>query len=325
MTPEDLDVFLRTPTEHEARYLKGWQNPDVLQQLEVVSFHGKKLKILRLRNNTPMLYGGKHSRFSAYPAHLHPWIEFNYMYSGSCTQMVNGAPVELKQGQMLLLNYNTIHEIPVLGENDILLNIYVRKEYLNVAFFNRFSQKSNVLQFLINSITQGLTQNNYLHFASEHSRRLAVYVQEFFCERYDPCACSEDVLSGLFGLILSELVTICETDLSTAPQTNLPSTVLSILKYLESHYQTASLQQTASSFGLNPDYLSRILKKYTGKSFQTLLLEQRLSAAKQLLLQSDLTIENVAHEVGYDNVTFFYKKFEAYYHCSPGDFRMNEA
>ena len=36
MTPEDLDVFLRTPTEHEARYLKGWQNPDVLQQLEVV-------------------------------------------------------------------------------------------------------------------------------------------------------------------------------------------------------------------------------------------------------------------------------------------------
>lgn len=70
-----------------------------------------------------------------------------------------------------------------------------------------------------------------------------------------------------------------------------------------------------------PYYLSNLLKKRTGSSFQTLVTNQRMLTARQLLLNSSLAITEVASRVGYENTTFFYKKFEQLYGCSPSEFR----
>lgn len=164
MTPEKLDLFLRSLTDHEKKYKEGWKNPENEFNMERTLSHQKNVKIIRDQFSTNSVSGGKHSRFSLYPAHIHPWIELNYMYSGSCVQKVNGNEIELKEGQLLLLNQDTIHELPVLGENDILLNIYLGKNHLTNGFLNRFSQNNLVSRFLVNSINNNLSHDNYLFF-----------------------------------------------------------------------------------------------------------------------------------------------------------------
>lgn len=162
MTPEELDIRLRSHSKHEKLYLQGWQNPEIIRVMKEIVFSGEKLHVVMLSEKQAAISGGKHSRFNAYPVHIHPWVEFNYMYSGSCVQRVNGIPVELKEGQTLLLDQNTVHEIPILGENDILLNIFIRRNYLNADFFNRISQKNIISQFFVNTITEGIEHDSYI-------------------------------------------------------------------------------------------------------------------------------------------------------------------
>ena len=92
-------------------------------------------------------------------------------------------------------------------------------------------------------------------------------------------------------------------------------------EYIEKNYRTATLTSVAAHFNLNPDYLSRLLKKQTGSSFQTLLTRQRMITAQLLLRSSTSPIRQIAAEIGYENVSFFYQKFREAFHLSPGEYR----
>lgn len=322
MTPQELEQKLYAPSEHETLYLRGIKSIHEATLMKTVLLNGVPVQVADLsRLPQVLLGGGKHARFGRYPIHIHPWIELIYMYSGQCTQQVNGRPVTLCTGQALILDQNTMHALPVLGEKDIMLNIYIRKEYLTAAFFNRISQKNLISQFFINAITDGLAHDSYMVFRSETSRRLRLYIQEYFCELYDPSSCSEDILSSLFTLILTELIQVCQNDATPQYPAAPDTSVLPILRYIEQNYRTATLTEAAAHFSLSPNYLSNLLKARTGFSFRALVIRQRMIAARQLLLNSDLPIAEVARRVGYENTSFFYKKFEKEIGCSPSDLR----
>lgn len=319
MTPEKLDLLLHELTEHEKRYKEGWKNPENEWTLQKADSHRNDVKILRYPYSINSVSGGKHSRFSLYPVHVHPWIELNYMYSGSCIQKVNGNEIRLEKGQILLLNQDTVHELPVLEENDILLNIFLSKNHLTNGFLNRFS-KSNILsRFLLESMNSNLSHDDYLFFACENRRRVSLFVKEFFCELYDPSQNSEDILSNLLALILMELIECSHANVSHGSET--ASSVLYILKYIENNYKTATLESTSRFFSMNPDYLSRLLKKQTGYSFHPLITKQRILVAKQLLQNTDLPVNEVSSEVGYSNITFFYRKFREETNQTPAEYR----
>ena len=317
MTPKELDIFLRTPTPHELLYREG-------KLTESPNDHFNMDKgLLRLSSGGPghelSLGGKKHSRYRTYPAHVHPWVELVYMYSGSCTQKVNGQAVALEKGQAMLLDQDAVHELPVLGDDDILLNICLWKDYLTSGFFNRISGKNIVSQFLINAVTEGMVHDSYMFFDTRASRRLPLFVQEFFCEVYDPGECAGDILKSLFVLILTELIQFCGENSDVKLQQE--NYVLPVLRYIENNYREINLTDTAAAFGLNPHYLSNLLKKKTGNSFQALVTNQRMLAASQLLTNSTLAVSEIASQVGYENTTFFYKKFQSFYGCSPSEYR----
>ena len=48
---------------------------------------------------------------------------------------------------------------------------------------------------------------------------------------------------------------------------------------------------------------------------------QKLKYAENLLKSTDFSITEITHMAGYKNVSFFYKKFQEKYHCSPADYR----
>jgi len=47
----------------------------------------------------------------------------------------------------------------------------------------------------------------------------------------------------------------------------------------------------------------------------------RLSAAERLLKTTSLPVSEIARQVGYENVTFFYRIFERRRGCRPGEYR----
>ena len=72
----------------------------------------------------------------------------------------------------------------------------------------------------------------------------------------------------------------------------------------------------AERFGLSPNYASALLKKWTGKTYLQLVQERRLTRA-MAMLRAGATVEEAARAAGYDNMTFFYRKFRARYGAAP--------
>jgi AraC-like DNA-binding protein len=79
----------------------------------------------------------------------------------------------------------------------------------------------------------------------------------------------------------------------------------------------------ADKFKYHPNYISAVLKKATGKSFVDLLQIQRLNKAALYLANSDSPIPEIAEEVGYSSVSFFYKKFNEIFLQTPKEYREN--
>lgn len=288
---------------------------------------GKDVFYIPIRNistykSGPLFSIKRHSRYQSFPEHCHDSIEINYMYSGSCRQIINGKEYDLKTGQTLLLNLNTIHTILPLEEDDILLNININQDFLISHFLMRFSVDSAVTRFLVSTLTNSIRHDTFLLFHSEKSEHLKQYIEDLLCEWYEPSLVSQDITESLLSLIVLELILAYKNNYTNDLETKNSTPLLPILRYIEENYLTCSLSETAAIFNLNQNYLSNLLKRSTGMSYRELVQQQKLSTAEHLLQSSDLSVSEIAHISGYENVSFFYKKFISKNQCSPSEYRQ---
>ncbi len=96
-----------------------------------------------------------------------------------------------------------------------------------------------------------------------------------------------------------------------------------ILAYLEAHYREQSLNQVqvADELHMSSYSLSRIFKTQVGVSYADYVNAKRLEYAKELLLTTDLPVQEVAAAAGYENKNYFYRIFKATFGMSATEFR----
>lgn len=325
MNRKMLQSHLKALTPREMEYKKGHQDLSDLP-FNTRKINGADVLYIPIRElvsykSGPLLSIKKHSRFQSFPLHCHDDIEINYMYSGSCRQIINGKEYTLTEGQTLFLNMDTIHTILPLEEEDILININLNTDFLITNFLNRFSYDSVLTRFFVNTLTDSIRHDAFLFFPSENSEQLKIYLENLLCEWYSPSIVARDIMESLLSLIISELVIVYKDTYTEQLEKQNSSPVLPILRYVEENYLTCNLEGTARIFNLNPNYLSNLLKKHTGLSYRELVQQQKLTASEHLLRSSKLSVSEIAHMVGYENISFFYKKFREKNHCLPNEYR----
>ena len=74
-------------------------------------------------------------------------------------------------------------------------------------------------------------------------------------------------------------------------------------------------------FFLSKPYLSKYIKEKSGMTFGDLVKKIRMKKAKALLKSSNMTVENIAMSVGYQNVEHFNRLFKKAYDMTPMQFR----
>ena len=153
MNAKLLDNQLRMLTAEEIEARGGKETDYSVYQF--VEGRGGNYFLMTKRKNIyhPYISFAPHTRFVPVKTHVHKWIELSYMYSGSCTQIINEEKtVKLEKGQVILLDTDCVHSIGNTGENDILINLLFEKEYFNERFFSHFSEENILLKYLMNTI-----------------------------------------------------------------------------------------------------------------------------------------------------------------------------
>lgn len=99
-----------------------------------------------------------------------------------------------------------------------------------------------------------------------------------------------------------------------------------ISAYIEQNYSSdISRSSLAEIVYLNPDHMARLFKKETGLSLGSYIIKKRIETAKRLLLTTDLPINSVSDQVGYDNYSYFTKLFKKITGYTPVDFRRKNS
>ena len=338
MNLQSLDNNLRELTKEEAYYKTYKQSPLVIseddgnEQQKVVKINDSldnECEINHNKTETRLLKSrlqlNKISRFREISIHTHTWIEFIYAYSGNIELIIKKKKIQLQKGQICAISENVPHSIGMASENDIMISCKIDPIYFDSVISRQLSGESLVSYYLISKLKQQMKERSYLVFHSEKRRRIPIFMNEFLCEYFDPSLNSINILHSFFSLILSELINVYENDISKEiimQSGKCKVTLTSILRYVEANYKSCTLESTANFFEIHPNYLTTMLKQRMGLSYKELVVGEKLKQAAVMLRQTELTIKEIASEIGYDNISFFYKKFQQRYECSPKEYRM---
>ncbi len=97
---------------------------------------------------------------------------------------------------------------------------------------------------------------------------------------------------------------------------------MNIIQFIDKNYRNnISLTTLADTFHFNYNYLSKLFSQHFNTSFTDYLNSVRLSEAKRLLLNSQLTLSDISSACGYADLSYFSKLFKKYYGSSPSKYR----
>lgn len=97
--------------------------------------------------------------------------------------------------------------------------------------------------------------------------------------------------------------------------------LMEIMNYIQANYKTITLEALAEEFHMSSPYLSRYIKKKSGKTFGEIVTNIKLKKAKSLLRNGNMTVENIAHSIGYQNVEHFNRTFKKNTQMTPVQYR----
>ena len=89
----------------------------------------------------------------------------------------------------------------------------------------------------------------------------------------------------------------------------------------EESHQDLTLDKIAKAEGWNKSYLAREFHRYTGQTLVSFLNTVRCESAKKLLRESDLSIGEVGRQCGFNDQTYFTRKFRSHTGKTPGEYR----
>jgi AraC family transcriptional activator of pobA len=91
-----------------------------------------------------------------------------------------------------------------------------------------------------------------------------------------------------------------------------------VFGFVEDHYrERISLKDVARTVSLSPGHLTTVVRRKTGRTVLQWISERRLAQARRLLVGTDLAVEEVGHEVGYSDPTYFVRSFRRAHGTTP--------
>lgn len=94
-----------------------------------------------------------------------------------------------------------------------------------------------------------------------------------------------------------------------------------IMRYIRENYTTVTMASLAAHFGRSEGYLSRYIRRETGRTFRYLLKEFRMKQAAQMIENSSCSMEQVSAAVGYADISCFYRNFRERFGMTPMQYR----
>ena len=319
ITEEEREILNGRTEIDRTRYTKG-DELVTSRQMEVRgAFHidsGKMLehgKLIRIR---------PHTRFVHFPKHKHNYIEVIYMCKGETTHVIDGETVVLRTGELLFLNQHATQEILPAGEGDVAVNFIILPEFFDTAFEMMGEEENLLRDFLVGCLCNDTRYASFLHFKVADVLPVQNLVENMVWTLLNDQPNKRSINQITMGLLFLQLMHYTDKISHTSEGFD-QRLIFQVLGYIDENYRDGELTELSSMLGYDIYWLSRMVKRLTGRTYKELLQIKRLNQAAFLLLNTRLAVADVALAVGYDNTSYFYRIFKERYQMSPKEYRKN--
>lgn len=253
--------------------------------------------------------------------HWHPDIELILIRKGSYLCELNLETFRLEEGDMAFINSEELHQLTGLGQDTVHDVILFGPDILDFSYPDQW-QEQWIRPFL----------NHDLAFPHTLSRDHPEYPQyaALFSQILQKALAGEDgwyihcklLLLQLFVLAAESGMLLSEGQQSHTAGQHRISRYKTIISYMEEHFhEPITLKHLADAIPCNPQYLCRFFKELAGVSPIQYLIGYRIERACGLLANTSLPILQIAMDCGFDNVSYFIRKFKEIRGCTPKEFR----
>ena len=262
-----------------------------------------------------------HTRFIHFPKHTHDYVEVVYMCAGRTTHIVNGKQILLEEGGMLFLSQSATHEVCRAEEGDVAVNFIVLPDFFSTTLAFMGEEESPLRKFLVDCLCGQNTGSGYLHFDVSGVRQIQNLIENLLWILIQETPNKRKVSQMTMALLFLQLTGHTET-LQNDRQED--AAVFRVLRYIETNYVHGSFSELTQQLHYDASWLSREIKRKTGKTYTQLVQEKRLAQAAFLLKNTDRNVVDISVAVGYENVSYFHRVFAQMYGKSPRHYRVQE-
>lgn len=284
----------------------------------------EQTKITSYTNTTVSVLNREESFFQS-PFHSHPELELVYVKESFGKRIIGNSVMPFEPGDMVFLGSDLPHvwlndEMYYQGISTLKANaivVYFSKDIFGPAFYElKETQKINELFF---QAGKGIS------IIGKTNKQIAKKLEKLLLKK------DFEVIIGLFEILsmLSESqdrVYINNEAYSTAHKDSKKDRLSEVFQYVNENYKKdIVLIEIAAIANMTPTSFCRMFKLKTKKSFVEYLNEIRVSKACKFLLETDLSMSEIAYECGYKTASNFNKLFKKFMGMTPSEFKKSAA
>ena len=224
-----------------------------------------------------------HSRFVEFPEHRHNYVEMMY--------------------------------------EDIGINFIALPEFFEIPL-SMLHEKNVLAEFIVGAFRQKDPVSHYLLFQLQEDPQVENLMENMIVSMLHEHANEDAINQYSMGLVFLYLLNHLENLSHNSSMDYKETVVQAVLRYINSDCKNANLTKIAADTHQSMTVLSKLIKQKTGYTFQELLQHKRFETAAHLLAETDLSVEEIALDVGYENQSYFFRQFKERYGMTPRKYRI---
>lgn len=251
-------------------------------------------------------------------AHYHDVYEIYYLISGTRRQLVDNRIYDIQKGDMILIPKNSVHKTACIDRNPHIRYLLSFSDLFIQSICREMGPDTVDTVFQTVKLTVPESRRDYVRNLFD---KISEESQNGNTDQYSAMLI-KNYLAELFAFLIRHRKN--EPAAEGAEEIR-EAKIQQAAKFICDRYsQNITLRDAAESVYMSETYFSKKFKKVTGLNFSEYLTSIRLQQADKLLLETNLSVADVADRCGFCDANYFGDVFRKAKGISPLKYRKQK-
>lgn len=247
-----------------------------------------------------------------------------YLMDGSGRLSLDDTQFDLEPGDFYLIPAGVYYGASSAPES-VCIYFDLRRSFLGAEYKSIFQDDSRLNDFFVESLKNDSSMT-YLAIHTNNSASIRNRVLDIFAEYINQEKFCSSAMKNHLALLMTSILRDPDTQIdSSISVSHIEQRYLLVREYLRHNYQSASLDEIAEELHFSKQYICKIVKTVSGRTFQTLLMEIRLQMATDYLRDTALPIESIAELCGFSTAAHLSRCFKNAHGIPPSVYRAGRS